>query len=359
MKQKPKIQFDPTDYDYVDSLDKDGWHWEFTRRNGEYCTAYDEMTQLLKDGDENCKTRKCSSCKIISSRNPCPLSLCFDVQETFKINPFNKKKYFGPNIPDPGLKYHELPIECKPITTIRPVSPLKVMTSREIYNTIRAKWKDNKDLYDQIWCNDPQYGMGTFVVELLAPDPEPLSCIPGQEEHNALFIGICPTATRKELRSAFENVLKKHVREKNKYGDTKQTPDKWKSGLMIWDLRLFKYTCGDVALILGIAKDTVKKQFFRVCELIYNLPYKKIEHHLKYPKTREEDLRRFCNNCPKKPDCKEPCPDKIALAVYDVTHYQRERTFCDIETLQKYAQDNFNPSAYEDELIDKIDKRAS
>ena len=78
----------------------------------------------------------------------------------------------------------------------------------------------------------------------------------------------------------------------------------------------------------------------------------------KYPKTRDKDLQRYCNDCSKKPGCKAPCPDKIALGLYDVTQYQRERTFGNIEALQKYAQGNLNPYAYEDELIDAIDKRA-
>jgi len=360
IKKKPKIRFNPKDYDYMDNLDRDGWHWEFTRRNREYRNAYNEMIQLNEDADENCKNLKCFDCKIVSQGplKPCPLSLCFYVQDTFKIKPHYKKKDFGLNIPNPSLKYHELPMKIKPITTVRPVSPLKVMTSRELYSAIRAKWEDNKILYDQIGRDDPRFAMGEFVVELLAPDPRSLSCIPGQEEHNALFIGISTTAIKDELRSAFEDVLKKYVRRKIEHGDTKRTPDKWKSGLMIWDLRIFKNTYGDVASIMGIAKDTVKKQFFRVCELIYKLPYKEIEHHLKYPKTRDKDLQRYCNDCSKKPGCKAPCPDKIALGLYDVTQYQRERTFGNIEALQKYAQGNLNPYAYEDELIDAIDKRA-
>ncbi len=349
MKKKPAIHFDPHDYDYLDTLDKDGWHWEFTRRNVHYQKDYEKMERLRKEGEDYCKNLNCFSCKVIAKK-PCPLSHAFDVDNTFQIKSFFKTS-IGLNMPAPSLKYSDLPDEAKPVALIRPISPMKTLTGHEIKEAIRQTWEDKKNEFEQIGHSDPKYAMFSFVNEILSPNPD--------EQKDTLYIGISAQATRDELRIAFNNVLKKYVKPKNKQGDKKQTPASWKNDLMIWDIRIFKNTCGDVAKIIGIAKDTVKKQFFRTCELIYNLPYKKIEHHLKYPKTREEDIMRYCNNCSKKPDCKEPCPDKIALAVYDFTYYQREQTFGDIETLQKYAQKYFNPSAHEDELIDAIDKRAS
>lgn len=345
MKQKPTIQFDPHDYDYLDALDKDGWHWEFTRRNENYRTAYAEMERLRKEGEDYCKNRH----RIVSQ--------AYYVQDKFQINPFIKTP-LGSKMPDPCIKYSDLPSRVKPVTLVRPITPMKTFTEKGLQAAIRKTWEVNKNLFAQIGqCNFPTYVMSDFVKDILSPNPEAPNNT--NDPEFTIFIGISTHATREELRKAFEDVLKKYVRPKIKCGDKKQTPDKWKSGLMIWDLRIFKNTCGDVAPILGIPKDTVKKQFFKVCELIYDLPYKEIEHRLKYPETREEDLQRYCNNCSKKPGCKEPCPDKIALAVYDITRYQREQLFGDIEILQKYAQENSNPSAYEDELIDAIDKRAS
>jgi len=192
MKNKSDITFDRHNYDYLDTLDKDGWHWEFTRRNDAYKKAYDEMVNLRKNGDDNCKNLQCFECKVLSEK-PCPLSQAFYVEDKFQINPFFKTP-FGPKMPDPCVKYSDLPNRVKPVTLIRPITPMKTFTENELQAAIRRAWEVNKDSFEQIWrYNDSKYAIFSFVNEILSPNPD--------DKEATIFIGISRNATREELRT--------------------------------------------------------------------------------------------------------------------------------------------------------------
>jgi hypothetical protein len=318
MKKRPAIQFDLHDYDYLDTLDKDGWHWEFTRRNEKYRTAYDEMATLRKEGGIKCKNFDCLHCDIVG--RPCPASIVCYVEDTLKIRPLFKT-VSGLKMPDPSIKYFDLPDEAKPVTMIRPISPMKVFTGNDFQEEICQTWETRKMMFKNLfnrggYSHGPKDAIFDFVNQILSPYPR------GGE--NTLYIGISLDATRDELRNAFNNVLKKHVRPKIKHGDTKQTPDKWKSSLMIWDLRIFKNTYGDIAPIMGIAKDAAKKKFYRAYELIYGKKYNSDEYER--PLIKKQYMKRYCNTCEQRPACKEPCPDVIGYVDQDSKNYQREMT---------------------------------
>lgn len=345
MKQKPSIQIKLSDYDYLNNLDEDGWHWEFTRRNGSYREAYDEMLQLQINAEETCKNLDCFLCKVIS-QGPmkCPLSQCYYVEEIFQIKPFYKAKEYGLNIPEPKLKYIEFPDQAKPVTTRRPVSPIKALTSYELERTVKSTWQEKKNLYDQIWRHsDPKYAMYDFIHDILAPDPR--SSGPREKEQQTLFIGISLTATRNELRADFEALLNKHVRPKTNRGDSKQAPDKWKSSLMIWDLRAMRISYNEIKSLTGITTETAKKQFYRAYELIYSKKYEAALYEK--PEIKKEYLSRVCDTCEQRQSCKKPCPPVIAFVEQDIKSYQREKTLSDEEILSmseyhKYLQSLFN-----------------
>jgi len=349
MKKKPTIQFDPHEYDYFDTLDKDGWHWEFTRRNKNYRTAYSEMEKLRKEGDAHCKNFNCFECEVISKK-PCPLSQAMYVDETFRIKPLYKT-VSGLNMPSPYVKYSDLPDAAKPVTFVRPKSPMEALTEKKLQTAIRDTWEERKLQFEKLWRHaDSKYAMFNFVNEILSPNP--------RDPEATLYIGISLHATRDELRRAFQDVLKKHVRIKTGKGDTKLHLEKRKSGLMVWDIReIHRLSFVKVKDMIKIEKDAAKKQFYRVYKLIYGSEYKAAD--FKKPEIKKEYLAIYCDQCPQKPTCRDFCPDVFGFVNQDSNAYQRERPLGDVETLQKYAQEKFNPSSYEDELIDAIDKRAS
>lgn len=328
MKKKPAIQFDPHDYDYLETLDKDGWHWEFTRRNDNYRKAFNEVERLLNEGKDYCKNLKCKECEAISER-PCPLSQAFYVGDTFMINPFFNK-VFG--LPAPYVKYSDLPDEVKPVTFIRPISPMKALTENEIQEAIRQTWEDRKLIFERIWrYRDPKYAMFNSINKILSPNP--------RKEEDTVYIGISLHGTRDELRKAFNNVLKKYVRPKICIGDTKLQPEKWKTGLMIWDIRTnHRLSLKEAGHKIDIAEDTARKQFYRAYELIYGKKYKATD--FKKPEIKKNYLNRECSTCSQKPTCKDPCPDVLAFVNQDTKQYQREQSFGNMELLTKY-RDNF------------------
>jgi hypothetical protein len=336
MKKKSAIQFDPHDYDYLDTLDKDGWHWEFTRRNNNYRKAYDEMERLRKEGKDYCKNLDCFECKVISEK-PCPLSQAFYVNDTFQIKPFFKTA-FGLKMPDPCIKYSDLPDRVKPVTLIRPITPMKTFTENGLQAAIRTTWEDNKNLFEQIWrYNDPKYAMFTFAKDIFSPNPEAPANTEAPEQ--TIFIGISTHATRGELRKAFQGVLEKHVRAKICIGDKKLQPEKWKSGLMIWDIRTNHHlSLNEAGYKIDIAEDTARKQYYRAYELIYDKKYKAAD--FEKPEIKKIYLNRACSTCLQKPTCKDPCTDVLAFVNQDTKQYQREQPFGNMELLTKY-RDHF------------------
>jgi hypothetical protein len=315
LKYKPSVQINLSDYDYLENLDADGWHWEITRRNEGYRQAYDEMLQLQINAEDTCKNLDCFSCKV-KSQGPmkCPLSQCYYVEEIFQIKPFYKAKEYGLNIPDPKLKYIKFPDQAKPLTTRRPVSPIKALTSFELERAIKNTWKVKKILYDQIWhSHDPEYAMYDFVHDILAPDPR--SSEPREKEQQTLFIGISLTATRDDLRANFEKLLKRHVRPKTNRGDSKQAPEKWKSHIIIWDLRAERIPYTGIKSITGIAAATARKQFYRAYELIYGEKYNSATYL--QPEIKKEYLKRHCNTCEVRLYCRDLCPDVLGYVNQD------------------------------------------
>jgi hypothetical protein len=330
MKQKPTIQFDPQDYDYLDTLDKDGWHWEFTRRNENYRTAYDEMERLRKEGEDYCKNLHCSDCKVLSSEKPCPLSQAYYVQNKFQINPFIKTP-FGPKMPDPSIKYSDLPSRVKPVTLIRPITPMKTFTENEFQAAISQNWEDNKNLFEQIWrYNDSKYAMFSFVKEILSPNPN--------DDEATIFIGISRHATKEELSKEFNNLIKHAVRPKTRIGDTKRQPKKWKSGFMIWDIRTnHRLSLKEAGHIIDIAEDTAKKQYYKTYKHIYHKKYNPVD--FERPEIKKVYLKKKCDSCPKKPTCTDLCPDVLGFVDQDAKAYQRAQCFGNMELLTKYRDD--------------------
>ena len=320
MKKKSAVQFDPHDYDYLDTLDKDGWHWEFTRRNVNYQKTYDEMERLRKEGEDYCKNLHCDLCEVISQK-PCPLSHAFYVESTFQIKPFYKTDFGSLIMPDPSVKYSDLPYESKPVTLIRPIPPIKALTGNEIQKAIRLTWEDRKIELKGI--GHRKYAMFLFVNEILSPNP--------RKEKDTLYIGISLHATQEELRKAFNNVLKKYVRPKTSIGDTKLRPEKRKSGLMIWDIRTnHRLSLKEAGDKIGIAEDTARKQFYRAFKLIYGKTYKAAD--FEKPEIKKNYLKQECSTCSQKPTCKDLCPDVFAFVNQDTT-YQRNQTSKDLEVL--------------------------
>lgn len=324
MKQKTGISFDPLGYDFLDALDKDGWHWEFTRRNDGYRKAYEEMANLRKI----CKVRNCFDCEVLSN-NPCPLSQAYYIEDKFQINPFFKPPSGSKMPPDPRIKYSDLPDRVKPVTLVRPIKPIKTFTETGLQAVIRQTWDVSQNVFEQIWrYNDPKYAMFKFVNDILSPNPD---------EHEAtIFIGISQNATKEELRRAFNNLLKKYVRTKTSIGDAKRQPKKWKSGLMIWDIRLnYRLPFKEAGKVVGISEDTAKKQYYKTYEHIYRKKYDPVA--FERPEIKKAYLEKQCDSCSKKPTCTDLCPDVISFVNQDVKSYQRDRTPGNIEKLDDHV----------------------
>lgn len=401
MPRKKGITFDPADYDYMDSLDKDGWKWEFVRRNENYRKSYEEITHLQINDGKNCKTIvDCFNCIKNGRVKTCIQAKCFEVEKEFKIkicskvNNKNKVQTFW-GIPNPALSYNELhPVIEKPVTNSLPSTPLKIITPNEFSLHVQFKNELMKRYLNKIWdYKNPQKSMEvvlTLLEDLISPDSyfdnhlflknnnplhDNLDIRDNMDVDDVLLLSFSRSSTKEELRVAFEDVLKKHVRPKTSSRDTKRNPDKWKMGLMVWDLReRYRMSFNEVKEKTRFKEDTSKKRFYRIYELIYGKKYAPSDYER--PEIKKEYLKRYCENCDEFSICAAPCPDVLGLINQDTKYIEqdtwetikdnkggkkslirskikRELSLPDIQIERDLDRD------YEDRLIEKIDKSLS
>ena len=58
MKKKIENNFNPVDYDYMDSMPLEGWIWEFIRRSEKYRGCISEYEFLQNGIDKNRKSKR-------------------------------------------------------------------------------------------------------------------------------------------------------------------------------------------------------------------------------------------------------------------------------------------------------------
>lgn len=291
MKKKPTIQFNLHDYDYLDTLDLDGWRWEFMRRHPSFRSAYD-----LVKGQSECQHGH----------------EWWQLGETYSLT---KEARQWLNSLNPSLQYPDLPGNLKPV--FEETIPIKSLHRDALLKEIRKtlKYWSYAGKYNPLLHPEPEVGI------LLAVE---MSIRPGMYPRNVEYMGINLQASRTELRAAFENFLKSHIREKTSKGDEKQYFGAHKTALIVWDLRELRKTFLEIQSATGIDKDAAKKKFYRAYELIYGGKYDPSQY--KRPEVRKEYLKRHCNTCEQRSTCKDPCPDVIGYVDQDSVKYQREMT---------------------------------
>lgn len=302
-KQKQNSYSIPSEYEYMDTLDIDGWQWEFMRRNPFFRSDYKSVKELNE-----------------YRYNP----EWWELGERYSMTA-DARKYF--NLLDPSRTYPEIPDKLKPVFEEK--VPIKSLHREELLKEIRKTLK----YWSYIEKDNPLWKLEVNEFILQAVE---MSIRPGMFPRNVEYMGINLDASRTELRAAFEKFLKNHIREKRSKGDEKQYFGAHKTALMVWDLRAQRKTFPDIQKTTGIDKNTVKKKFYRAYELIYRKKYNPADYE--HPPIREKYIKRHCRTCEQRPTCKELCPDVIGYVDQDNMGYQREMTFGDMDILTKAAK---------------------
>jgi len=321
MKKKPIIQFSIHDYNYLDTLDLDGWRWEFMRRLPSFRSDY----EFVKDQSEYQHGHE-----------------WWNLGEKYSMTK-EARQYF--NLLDPLRTYPNLPDNLKPV--FEETVPIKSLHREKLLKEIRKTlkhWsyagKDNPILH-----LEPEQGI------LLAVE---MSLRPGMFPQNVEYMGINLQASRTELKSAFETFLKSHIREKTGKGDEKQFFGTYKMALLVWDLRAQRKTFPDIQSATGIDKDAAKKKFYRAYELIYGKKYNPCKYEK--PLIKKKYIKRICSTCDQQSTCKVLCPDVIGYVDQDSMKYQREMTGGNIiDTIDKLKKNHQKEKSSDSDLLKDLD----
>lgn len=108
----------------------------------------------------------------------------------------------------------------------------------------------------------------------------------------------------------------------NFYGKQNQNRAYYGRLFQVWDLRQQRKNYSQIARELDSDEDTIRKQFYRAYELIYNQKY----DHSKFTfrNISLEDLHKTCLDCPTRNTCIELCPEVLPFTEQDQKKYQRE-----------------------------------
>lgn len=296
---KNKLSF--PEYNYMDTLDHDGWRWEFQRRLDSFRTDY----ELLKD-----------------------IKNIFELDRVaWKLgDKYSMTKEARQNLSclDPLLKYPDLPDNVKPV--FEQTVPIKSLHRKNLLKEIRKTLK----YWSYAGKDNPVLHMEPEEYFLLAVE---MSIRPGMFPQNIEYMGINLDASRTDLRESFEKFLKTRIREKTLKGDEKKNFGAHKADLIVWDLRAQRKTFPQIQNITGINKDTAKKKFYRGYELIYGKKYNVADYER--PPIRKKYQKNVCHTCDQRDTCKTLCPDVIAFVNQDNKNYGREMSVGDLNLLNK------------------------
>ena len=110
-KEKEKVKFNPSDYDYMNNLPLEGWIWEFIRRNPEYRRLYSE----IKKDPYRCKHPDFLLCEYGMEANrdyyyPLPEEKFFTIKQDNQVKIKTKHTWSRSatlGIPNPDITYED------------------------------------------------------------------------------------------------------------------------------------------------------------------------------------------------------------------------------------------------------------
>lgn len=291
----------PSEYDYLDTLDHDGWRWEFMRKLPPFRSDYESVK-------DKCEYQG--------------LPEWWNLGEKYSMTKQARDKFSCLN---PSRPYSDLPSDIKPI--FEGTEPIKSLHREKLLKEIRRTLK----LWSYGGKDNPILHFEPEQYMLLAVE---MSIRPGMFPRNVEYMGINLDASRTDLREAFEAFLKTHIRPKTGKGDEKMYFGAHKTALIVWDLRAQRKTFPEIQKITGMDKDTAKKKFYRAYELIYGKPYDPSQYER--PAVYKTSMIGLCSDCKQWSTCRVLCPDAIAFVDQD-TRYQRDMTFGDTDIMTKRA----------------------
>ena len=296
----------PPEYDYLGTLDHDGWRWEFLRRLESFRSDYN----------------------LVKGRNIHQYNQdWWDLGEKYSMTKEAREKF---SCLDHSLTYLDLPDNIKPV--FEGTMPIKSLHREKLLKEIRKTLKS----WSYIEKDNPLWRLELDEYILLALE---MSLRPGMFPQNVEYMGINLDASRTDLKAAFKTFLKAHIRPKTEKGDEKKYFGAHKTALIVWDLRAQHTTYSDIQKTTGIDKDTAKKKYYRAYELIYGRAYNPAEYE--QPSIKKEYMKNYCDICKERHTCTDTdrCPDVIAFVDQDTKDYQREKTFSDMDLMTKLSQD--------------------
>lgn len=300
LNKKSRNPYLNSEYDFLDTLEHDGWRWEFLRRLETFRADYE----------------------LVRGKNIHQYELYWwDLGEKYSMTKEARQNFC---CLDPSQIYPVLPGNLKPV--FEQTMPIKSVNREKLLKQIRK----NQKYLSYIEKDHPLQQLPPEELILLAVE---MSIRPGMIPRNVEYMGINMDASHTDLRTAFDAFLKEKIREKTGKGDEKMYLGAHKTAIIVWDLRALRKTFPEIHDITGIDKDTAKKKFYRAYELIYGKKYEVTDY--KRPPIREKYLKRHCNTCEQKSTCRVLCPEVIGFVDQDTKLYQREATFSDMHLLTK------------------------
>jgi len=225
--KKKQFEFNPADYDYMDSMPLEGWIWEIIRRSEEYTKDYKELEIILTN----------------SERDAFSISEFFAVAEKRSIDLVAFSLEFGANglprefirvpdpdyflvtgdlsIPKPQSKYIDVKDSLE-VGAIEPVTfyPYKKYIDREIHSLHKVLGEFDGTLISQE--DDVAAAEHLFVRHLAISTPE-----------DTIYVGISRKARIKDIEKCLLKKIRGYLTPKKK----RERDDRWKYYLIVYDLK--------------------------------------------------------------------------------------------------------------------------